>query len=324
MSSITFGQESVATVSVSPSSVSSPVYENLTISVNVSGVNDLYGYEFILAWNTTLLVAVNVTEGPFLEAGGGTSFFTYSVNATSGSLTVDSTLTGNVNGVNGDGTLATVTFYINDAGSCYLHLSEATLVDSQDNQIPCQTADGYGYFAVVSAVTTTKTVVFQGYSNGINVTVVNNSGNTETFNVTVYADTTALGNQETDSLSNGTFALLNFTWSTTGFAYGNYTISAYAGPVQGEADQTNFTISGNWVIVSMVGDLTGPNGWPDGKVDIRDVNLVGKAYGSFGPNYYYQGSPPSLNWNPNADINNDGKVDIKDIHIVAIRYGQTS
>jgi hypothetical protein len=55
------------------------------------------------------------------------------------------------------------------------------------------------------------------------------------------------------------------------------------------------------------GDVTG-----DAKVDIRDVAIVSKAFGSvFG----------GANWNPIADVNDDGKVDIKDISVVSKLYG---
>jgi PKD repeat protein len=52
----------------------------------------------------------------------------------------------------------------------------------------------------------------------------------------------------------------------------------------------------------------------DGKVDIKDILLVAKAYGS---------TPGAPNWDPRCDVNGDGKVDIKDILIVAKHYGET-
>jgi hypothetical protein len=73
----------------------------------------------------------------------------------------------------------------------------------------------------------------------------------------------------------------------------------------------------------LLADVTGPNGVPDGKVDIRDLNLVAKAYGSFGPNYFYPGSPASENWNPLADLNGDGKIDARDVDIVERSFGLT-
>jgi hypothetical protein len=94
---------------------------------------------------------------------------------------------------------------------------------------------------------------------------------------------------------------------------GQYTIWAYAWPVPGETDTTDNTFTDGWVIVSMVGDITGPNGWPDGKVDIRDVAKVSRIYGAL------SGMP---GWDPNCDINNDQKIDIKDVAAVSRQYGK--
>jgi hypothetical protein len=114
-------------------------------------------------------------------------------------------------------------------------------------------------------------------------------------------------------LANKTSTTITFTWNTTGFAKGNYTLWAYAWPVQGETDTADNTLSGGWVIVAMVGDLTSPNGWPDGKVDARDIALVCKYFGWM---------PYKPRYNPNTDINNDGKTDAKDIGIVCKQFGK--
>ncbi len=81
----------------------------------------------------------------------------------------------------------------------------------------------------------------------------------------------------------------------------------------------------------MIGDLTGPNGNPDGVCDIRDVGLVAQAFGAnlvtdpVSPEYgEYWHSPPrsSCPHGPNCDIVFDGKIDIKDIAIVAKHFGE--
>jgi hypothetical protein len=118
---------------------------------------------------------------------------------------------------------------------------------------------------------------------------------------------------QTVTLESGASTTLTFTWNTTGFAKGNYTIWAYAWPVPGETDTTDNTFTDGWVIVSMVGDITGPTGWPDGKVDIRDVAKVSRIYGAL------SGMP---GWDPNCDINNDQKIDIKDVAAVSKQFGK--
>jgi hypothetical protein len=304
-----------AEVGVSPSSITSSVNHNFMIDVDVSGVSDqygLYGWEFILTWNSTLLDAVNVTEGPFLKAGGST-FFASEVNATDGSVKVDCTLTGNVNGVTGDGTLASITFYVYNSGGCPLHLSEVTLVNSQGQRIQSQApVDSYGYFTASADVAVTgidvspTTVVVGGIVN-INVTVQNQGGTDQAFDVAVYANSQVIGTQPI-SLPSGSSSDLSFTWNTAGIPFGNYTIKAYASSVPSENDTTNNAYSGGWVAVTISGDLNG-----DFKVGLQDLVLLALAYGS---------KPGDPNWNPNADIDNNGAVGLSDLVILALHYGQ--
>ncbi len=87
---------------------------------------------------------------------------------------------------------------------------------------------------------------------------------------------------------------------------GTYTVTLTVHDVNGATANKADTIT----VAILVGDLNG-----DGKVDIKDIAIVAKAYGSL---------PGDSNWNPVADINGDGKVDIKDIAIVAKHYGETA
>jgi hypothetical protein len=49
----------------------------------------------------------------------------------------------------------------------------------------------------------------------------------------------------------------------------------------------------------------------DSKCDIKDVYILGLAYGS---------NSTKPNWNPIADVNSDGKVDKDDLTIISIDY----
>jgi hypothetical protein len=173
----------------------------------------------------------------------------------------------------------------------------------------------------VTNVTSAKKVICQGYCGNVTVSVQNQGNFTETFNVTVYANATSIASQNV-TLSSGNSTTKTFTWNTTGFAKGNYTISAYAWPVAGETNtaNNNFSDSAHVIRVSIVGDVTGVGGlWdfvPDGKCDGKDVTAVALCFGS------YPGCPPPLRWEPNCDITNDGKVDGKDITVVALHFGQ--
>jgi hypothetical protein len=162
------------------------------------------------------------------------------------------------------------------------------------------------YDVAISDITLSKTVVGQGYGLSINVTVVNQGNFTETFNVTLYANAIPIGSQTVNNLPNKTFIILTFTWNTTAWEKGNYTISAYASPVLGETDTTDNTLIDGWIILTIPGDVNG-----DFKVDGKDVAMIAKAFNA---------NPEEPLWNPNADIDNDLKVDGKDIAIAAKYY----
>lgn len=97
-----------------------------------------------------------------------------------------------------------------------------------------------------------------------------------------------------------------FTLPTKGLRLGNYTVYVAANY---KGLWENFPASNTTIFnVMLMGDVNG-----DGKVDIKDLVLLIKAYGS------YPGRP---NWNPKADLNSDNKVDIKDLVLLIKHYGE--
>ena len=165
-----------------------------------------------------------------------------------------------------------------------------------------------------------KNITCQSLCVAIYVTVKNEGNYTETFNVTAYYNSNVINYTTVTNLPPGENTTVTFTWNTTGVAKGNYTIKAIADTVPGETDVADNTLSDGWVIVAMVGDLTGPDGWPDGKCDMRDIRKVAKL---FGVNY------PDPNYEPNCDVTGptagvpDGKIDMRDIRLVAKHFGET-
>jgi len=59
----------------------------------------------------------------------------------------------------------------------------------------------------------------------------------------------------------------------------------------------------------------------DGTVDGSDLIIIARAFGSYGPNYLYSGSPQHPRWNPIADVNSDGAVDGSDIILATRMFG---
>ena len=81
-------------------------------------------------------------EGPFLKQGGDT-FHSFKINNTEGHMLLDCTLLGKVSGVSGNGTLATVEFYVKVSGESVLDLYDTILVNSQKQSITHTSNDGY-------------------------------------------------------------------------------------------------------------------------------------------------------------------------------------
>jgi hypothetical protein len=119
---------------VDPQTVHGITGQNLTISIRISNIVDLYGWTFKLGWNASLLDWVSLDEGPFLNSSGNT-FFTYSLNTTDEHLLVYCTLLRAIPGVNGTGTLAIIGFQVKEGGACDLNLYDTQLFNSNETDV---------------------------------------------------------------------------------------------------------------------------------------------------------------------------------------------
>jgi parallel beta-helix repeat protein len=153
-----------------------------------------------------------------------------------------------------------------------------------------------------------KTIVGQGYNITMNITVKNDGSFMETFNFTIYANETIIATITNTTLSSGNSIVITFTWNTSGFAKGNYTIKAYAWPVPGETDTLDNTFSGGSILVTIPGDING-----DKYVNYLDGVLLGAAFSS---------TPGDTNWNANADINSDDYVNYLDGIILGANFSE--
>jgi hypothetical protein len=159
----------------------------------------------------------------------------------------------------------------------------------------------------ITDITTFKTVIGQGYNLNVSVKITNYGLYTENFNITAYANTTMIATFTNVIIASRYSTTITFTWNTTGFAKGNYTIWAYAKPVPGETDTEDNTLTDGSVIVAMVGDVNG-----DGYINIKDIVLVSAIFGTKKGDPQYQ---------PNSDVNGDGYINIKDIVLVSANFG---
>jgi hypothetical protein len=163
----------------------------------------------------------------------------------------------------------------------------------------------------VTAVTPSRTV-FAGPTNtricNVSVTVENLGGYPETFNVTLYANTTVISTIVNVILARNTSKILLFSWNTTSFAYAQYTISATATKVPYETNTANNTHGGGTVTVTIIGDVNG-----DFKVNILDVVKITSIYGT---------KRGQSGFNPNCDLGNYGIINILDVVLCTSHYGE--
>jgi len=73
---------------------------------------------------------------------------------------------------------------------------------------------------------------------------------------------------------------------------------------------------------TLLGDITGPSGVPDGSIDIYDLAAIARAAGT-DPIHFPTGTGWN-EWNPNADLNVDNVVNVLDLFIAGKNYGRTA
>ena len=158
----------------------------------------------------------------------------------------------------------------------------------------------------VTDVSASARLIYEGASLGIKVTAANLGDLTETLRIAVYINETEIETQEA-TLSSRHSTTVVFTWNTTGFAKGHYTIRAAIDAVPDEIFTVDNSLTGQTVPVATI-DLNA-----DKVVNIIDVAIVAKQFGR----------PPPPIEDLRADVNMDGNVDILDLVIVAIHFGET-
>ena len=115
--------------------------DTFTVNVNVDDVTDLMGYEFKLRYDTDILDATDVTVSTFLSSS------LYCVKReiydSEGVIWVDCMMPlGTENGVNGSGTLETITFQVMGKGKGDLDLYRTVLGDHTGKSIAHEVEDG--------------------------------------------------------------------------------------------------------------------------------------------------------------------------------------
>ena len=117
--------------------------QTFTAGVSITGVTDLYAFQFNLSFSPQIVAATSVTEGAFLPSGGATFFAPGAINNTAGTITLTAdSLLASISGVSGTGTLASIVFHGVGQGVSPIAISNVQLLDSTLSPIAFATADG--------------------------------------------------------------------------------------------------------------------------------------------------------------------------------------
>jgi hypothetical protein len=228
--------------------------DNLTIgftfdaNITIVNVANLYSWTVCLSWDPTVLNATDVHEGPFLSQDG-TQATTFNVTyPEAGVVCVNCTLVSQpIVTAGGNGTLATITFSVENYGITLLDLHNTTLLDSNLMEIPHLSEDSYFTYPMLGDISV-KSIEASIYNvtigDSVSITIiVENQGNVEEpFDVLVWANITLVRIIPVTDLELGDQKTLTLDWSTQNITEGTYVIKAEADTVLGETDIDDNTL----------------------------------------------------------------------------------
>lgn len=302
---------SSTTLYVDPSLIENPALkpnDTIIIWMKIDAVSGMKNCEYNLTYNPDVLSLQRVTKA---QVQGFYPKMSLVIDDVAGyvwtNLTYANPLT-----VTSNTTLVEMEFFIRDYGASPLHFDSSALRDSSGNLIAHDTQDGFVLIfqrnIAVIDVSSLYTETYVGRIIPINVTVLNDGDIPEGFNVTLYYDTTLIGEQEVASLPSKENTTLTFNWDTSPVLASlvPYTLTANATILPYETNTTDNTLVDGTVTLKIVGDVNG-----DGAVNITDLVAWDAAYLS------HPGDP---NWNAQADLDYNGVVDGDDAKIIIDHY----
>ena len=111
--------------------------DTFTLNLNAENITDLAGWQTDIAFDPNVLEAVEVTEGDFLQSEGGDTFFQGgTIDNTAGKITTLFSTRISESGVNGTGTLLSVTFKAKAGGETQVTLENFEFISITDDIIP--------------------------------------------------------------------------------------------------------------------------------------------------------------------------------------------
>ncbi len=100
-----------------------------SIVISIANAANLFGAQFVMTYDPTVLDYVAGREGAFLKGDGKPTTFQATGAQNLGQVTVNASRVGNVGGVNGAGALASLTFRAKSRGAANLAFSTVHVTD---------------------------------------------------------------------------------------------------------------------------------------------------------------------------------------------------
>jgi hypothetical protein len=243
--------------------------ETFQVSVNVTvpghGGHGMFGYAFKFFWDRTLINATGATAyrpaawgSQWMDVGSG---LIWDFNATHGRYDTATTALNPAPEVYGNFTLVTVDFEVihqpihpEPDGYCLLNLTDAALSGMAGYPIPidvypCEyTIEKIWRDITVESVVTSVSKKCVGGLVDIDVMVINNGEENETFWLATHYNGTLIENRSISEFVPKMVKTFKFAWNTSGVTPGNYTIGAVATTVPNEADTTDNALNATQMV----------------------------------------------------------------------------
>jgi hypothetical protein len=333
-----------------------PAYgKTFSVNVTLQNVINLYGYDFKLYWNTTLLDCIGFKTTIPTVWGAYQFAAENQTNEALGMYWLAVAAESPAPTFNGTTTLATLTFKITydpiypENVTSLFHLADTYLSDRNANAIPHTTVDGqYWLYSTKPTIAVSPSTVtakmIETFSVNVTISNVVNLYNYEftlsynpalLYTLGLNVGTFLQQPQVYKSSINNTAGLITFGASSVApapSANGSgllATITFKTVPIVWPSPSQNTTLQLSATLITNLGVIvphSNINGFykytpipgdlnSDGVVNLADLRIVAMAYGT---------TSGEKGWNPVADLNRDGVVDIFDLVLVSKNMGRTA
>jgi len=236
-----------------------------TVDVELDDVDNMYGYEFKLGYNTHMLTCIGILVHPVFNETHFTTYMQIDDSAGMIWVKVDYYPPANPITTYTPVSIVTLTFMIDHADSSVLDLYDTNITDSDGLPIPHEATDGYVqtefHDVAITNIVCSHTWAYAGWIVNVTVTAKNLGNVSETFDVTAFYDNNTIGTMTVTDLPPNAETELTFMWNTTDVEEAIYTLRAEASQVPYES---NFNLTNNF--------------YEDGTIEIRrlvrDVAIV--------------------------------------------------